>query len=116
MYVHERKGFLNYWFLNYGFLNLQIPETTISESTDVSVHGVKKPFNCFPKWDKLKRHDSSVHEGKKPFKCDISNFHCSQKANLKKHVAYVHERKGFLNYWFLNYGFLNLRIPESTDS
>ena len=66
--------------LNYGFLNLQIPETTISESTDVSVHGVKKPFNCFPKWDKLKRHDSSVHEGKKPFKCDISNFHCSPKS------------------------------------
>ena len=31
-----------------------------------------------------------IHEGKKPFRCDICDYSCSQKGNMKTHVASVH--------------------------
>ena len=34
-----------------------------------------------------------IHEGKKPFRCDICDYSCSQKSNMKTHVASVHEEK-----------------------
>ena len=43
------------------------------------------------------RHITGVHEGKNPFKCDICDRCFSQKADLNRHVAYVHEGKKYLN-------------------
>ena len=34
-----------------------------------------------------------VHEENKPFKCKGCDFICSQRGNLNKHIAKVHERK-----------------------
>ena len=37
-----------------------------------------------------------MYLGKKPFQCDICDYSCSQKRDLNKHVASVHEeKKGF---------------------
>ena len=40
----------------------------------------------------MKEHISEIHEeGKKPFKCDIFDQSFSQKGNLSKHTASVHD-------------------------
>ena len=35
----------------------------------------------------------SIYEGKKPFKCDFCDYSCSQKMDVNKHIAAVHEGK-----------------------
>ena len=48
-------------------------------------------FDCSQK-QALKKHISEIHEeGKKPFKCDICDQSSSQKGNLSKHTASVHD-------------------------
>ena len=48
-------------------------------------------FDCSQK-QALKKHISEIHEeGKKPFKCDICDQSFSQKGNLSKHTASVHD-------------------------
>ena len=47
-------------------------------------------FDCSQK-QALKKHIFKKHEeGKKPFKCDICDQSFSQKGNLSKHTASVH--------------------------
>ena len=49
----------------------------------------------------MNKHVASVHGGKKPFKCDICDLRCSQKGNMKTHVASVHEEKSHSNVTFV---------------
>ena len=45
----------------------------------------------------MKEHISEIHEeGKEPFKCDICNQSFSQKGNLSKHTASVHDSNKLL--------------------
>ena len=72
-------------------------KTTLAQH--IKIHEGKKPFNCdicnyrcSQKGD-MKTHVASVHEGKKPFKCDICDYSCSQKGNMTRHVSSIHEGK-----------------------
>ena len=47
----------------------------------------------FSQKDNLQRHLASVHEKKKPFKCDNCDYSFSEKGSLKKHLESVHEKK-----------------------
>ena len=51
----------------------------------------------------LNRHIASVHEGKKPFKCDFCDYRCYLKSAMKRHVASVHERNKPFKCDFCNY-------------
>jgi uncharacterized Zn-finger protein len=59
----------------------------------------KAPVSCeiccktFSKMANMKKHVASVHEKKKPFKCNICDYSFTQKAHLASHVASLHERK-----------------------
>ena len=39
----------------------------------------------------MKIHVASVHENKRPFKCEICDYSCSIKGNMKIHVTSFHE-------------------------
>ena len=64
----------------------------------ISVHKEKKAFRCeicgkcFSQMIKCKEHKASIHEGEKPFQCE-SDYSCSQKGPMKRHVTSVHEEK-----------------------
>ena len=49
-------------------------------------------YRCSQKGD-MNKHVASVHEGKKPFKCDICDRSFSLKSHMNRHVASVHEGK-----------------------
>ena len=49
-------------------------------------------YSCSRKAD-LKKHVASVHDGKKLFKCEICDYSCSKKSYLEKHVASDHDVK-----------------------
>ena len=57
----------------------------------------KKAFKCdicdqsFSQKGNLTKHTASVHDSKKSFKCDICDHNFSEKANLKIHIAEIHE-------------------------
>ena len=59
----------------------------------------KKLFKCdicdqsFSQKGNLTKHTASVHDSNKSFKCGICDHNFCQKANLKIHVAEIHEGK-----------------------
>ena len=63
----------------------------------------KKLFKFDPSFsqkDNLTKHTASVHDSNKSFKCDICDRIFSQKANLKKHIAEIHYWKIVLECHF----------------
>ena len=61
-------------------------------------------YTCSQKFN-LKRHVASVHKGNKPFKCEVCDYNSSQKGHLKQHVASVHEIKKPFKCEICDYGF-----------
>ena len=43
----------------------------------------------------MNRHIASVHEGQKPFNCDICEYKCSLNQQLKQHVTKKHGETNF---------------------
>ena len=49
--------------------------------------------NNFSQKGNLKRHVASVHEGKKPFKCKVCDYKSSRQGNLNQNIISVHDEK-----------------------
>ena len=71
----------------------------IHTATAHKVNGKRKPFKCgycdysYSDKSNLNKHLASLHEWIKPFKCDSCDYKCSQNSTLNHHVATVHEGK-----------------------
>ena len=66
----------------------------MSKTSPFNVPYVKKSLQKKPQ---LNCHILRMHERKKPYACKVCDHKCSDKGNLRKHIALVHERKKRLN-------------------
>ena len=79
--------------------NNDFSESELDKDTTTEDHGRNISYECeicktcFKLKANLKKHVASVHEEKKSFKCDICDYSCPRKDKMKSHMASVHEGK-----------------------